>query len=37
MHGEIKGNPTKVLSPEVEKEATERAHSFLKQYGFLGE
>lgn len=37
MHGEIKGDPTKVLSPEVEKEAKERAHSFLKKYGFLGE
>ena len=37
MREEIKPDKTKVLSPEVEKEAKERARRFLEQYGFLGE
>ena len=37
MHGEIKGDPTKVLSPEVEKEAKERVRRMMEKYGFLGE
>ena len=32
MHGEIKPDPTKVLSPEVEKEARERTLMLIKKY-----
>ena len=32
MHGEIKADTTKVLSPEVEKEARERALMLIKKY-----
>ena len=34
MHGEIKPDKTKVLSPEVLKEAKERAIMFRKKYNF---
>ena len=37
MQGEIKGDPTKVLSPEVEKEEKERVRRMMEKYGFLGE
>ena len=35
LQEEIKHDPTLVLSPEVEKEAKERARSFLEKYNFF--
>ena len=37
MREEIKPDKTKVLSPEVEKEAKERVRRMMEKYGFLGE